>query len=102
MITENSTPTTQAAAFSIMGFFGNIGIFIGTLVGGLAHPAKNYEAVFGSVQFFKDYPFAFPTIISGTLVLSAFFVAIFFINEVFILIIFLFVTNTEIIIDNRQ
>jgi hypothetical protein len=33
MITENSTPRTQAKAFSMFSFAGNIGIFLGPLIG---------------------------------------------------------------------
>lgn len=33
MISENSTPKTQARAFSFFGFTGNLGIFLGPLLG---------------------------------------------------------------------
>lgn len=33
MITENSTPKTQARAFSFFAFSGNVGIFLGPLLG---------------------------------------------------------------------
>jgi MFS-type transporter involved in bile tolerance (Atg22 family) len=33
MITENSTPRTQARAFSFFAFSGNVGIFLGPLIG---------------------------------------------------------------------
>jgi hypothetical protein len=33
MITENSTPKTQARAFSFFAFASNLGIFLGPLVG---------------------------------------------------------------------
>jgi hypothetical protein len=35
MISENSTPKTQARAFSLFGFTGNLGIFLGPLLGTL-------------------------------------------------------------------
>jgi hypothetical protein len=82
MISENSTPKTQARAFSTPAVFGNLGIFIGVLVGGLAKPAEQYPSVFGNIKFFQDYPYAFPTMISGVLTLSALLVTIFFIEEV--------------------
>src|ERR1700753_3983923 len=82
MITENSAPKTQAKAFSLFAFFGNVGIFLGVLLGGFADPAKQYPKVFGNIKFFLDYPYAAPTIVSGILVLSALFVTIFFVEEV--------------------
>jgi predicted MFS family arabinose efflux permease len=82
MIAENSTPKTQARAFSIFAFFGNIGIFLGVLVGGLADPANQYPRLFGNINFFHSFPYAFPTLISGVLVLSALLVTIFFVEEV--------------------
>jgi MFS-type transporter involved in bile tolerance (Atg22 family) len=33
MMTENSTPRTQARAFSFFAFSGNVGIFLGPLIG---------------------------------------------------------------------
>ncbi|KAF2663992.1 MFS general substrate transporter [Microthyrium microscopicum] len=81
MISENSTPTTQAAAFSWFAFFGNIGIFVGTLIGGLADPAAQYKGIFAEVRFFRAFPYALPTIISGSFVLIALLIAIFFVNE---------------------
>lgn len=59
MLTELSTPRTQAVAFSWFAFSGNLGIFLGPLVGGaLADPAHQYPRLFGHVQFFLDYPYA--------------------------------------------
>lgn len=59
MLTELSTPRTQAAAFSWFAFSGNLGIFLGPLVGGaLADPAHQYPKLFGHVQFFLHYPYA--------------------------------------------
>lgn len=59
MLTEVSTPSTQALAFSWFAFSGNIGIFLGPLLGGaLADPAHQYPRLFGHVQFFLDYPYA--------------------------------------------
>lgn len=59
MLTELSTPRTQAMAFSWFAFSGNLGIFLGPLAGGaLADPARQYPGLFGHVQFFLDYPYA--------------------------------------------
>jgi|SRR6266536_3212465 len=91
MITENSTPRTQARAFSFFAFSGNVGIFLGPLIGmysphllshkprslliterldiggGLASPAEQYPSIFGGVKFFEEYPYALPTFITGTI-----------------------------------
>ncbi|KAJ5643623.1 uncharacterized protein N7484_006130 [Penicillium longicatenatum] len=59
MIAEHSTPKTQARAFSWFAFSGNLGIFLGPLLGGaLANPAVQYPGVFGGIRFFEDYPYA--------------------------------------------
>lgn len=59
MLSEISTQRTQAAAFSWFAFSGNLGIFLGPLVGGsLADPAHQYPKFLGNVQFFVDYPYA--------------------------------------------
>ncbi|KAF2230681.1 MFS general substrate transporter [Viridothelium virens] len=82
MITENSTAKTQARAFSFFSFSGNLGIFFGPLIGGgLARPAKEYPSVFGSIQFFKEYPYALPTFVTGAISLSAAIVSTLFIRE---------------------
>jgi MFS family permease len=62
MIGEHSTSKTQARAFSLFAFTGNLGISIGPLLGGsLAAPAEQYPRLFGKFQFFKDYPYALPS-----------------------------------------
>lgn len=59
MIAEHSTPKTQARAFSWFAFSGNLGIFLGPLLGGaLANPAVQYPGIFGGIRFFEDYPYA--------------------------------------------
>ena len=82
MISENSTPSTQAMAFSWFAFFGNVGIFTGTLLGGLADPANHYPSVFGKIQLFLDYPYALPTLIGGGLVFLGVIASVFFVQEV--------------------
>lgn len=38
------------------------------IVGGaLASPATEYPKVFGKIKFFRDYPYALPTFVSGSL-----------------------------------
>ncbi|KGO64747.1 Tetracycline resistance protein, TetA/multidrug resistance protein MdtG [Penicillium italicum] len=80
MVAEHSTPSTQARAFSWFAFSGNLGIFLGPLLGGaLADPVRQYPGVFGAVGFFEKYPYALSSLvvafIGGTAsVSSAFFV----------------------------
>lgn len=66
MVSEHSTPKTQARAFSWFAFAGNLGIFIGPILGGvLAEPAHQYPRVFKNLQFFEDYPYALPGFVTG-------------------------------------
>jgi predicted MFS family arabinose efflux permease len=82
MISENSSPKSQAMAFSLFSFFRNIGIFAGTFIGGFAKPAEQYESVFGGIWFFERFPFALPTMITGVCVFCAFLLSIFVVREV--------------------
>ncbi|OCL12918.1 MFS general substrate transporter [Glonium stellatum] len=82
MITEHSTRKTQARAFSFFAFAGNIGIFIGPLIGGaLSNPTKQYPAVFGNIQFFKNYPYALPTFVAGGIGATATIISVLFVEE---------------------
>ncbi|KAK5989833.1 Efflux pump azaK [Cladobotryum mycophilum] len=59
MLSDHCTPETQAAAFSWFAFAGNIGIFLGPILGGtLADPVAQYPGVFGGIAFFEKYPYA--------------------------------------------
>ncbi|KAJ5827659.1 hypothetical protein N7447_004422 [Penicillium robsamsonii] len=59
MVAEHSTPSTQARAFSWFAFSGNLGIFLGPLLGGaLADPVGQYPGVFGTGGFFEKYPYS--------------------------------------------
>jgi MFS family permease len=63
MIAEHSTTKTQARAFSWFAFSGNLGIFLGPLMGGsLADPVTQYPGVFGG-RFFTDYPYALSSLV---------------------------------------
>ncbi|KAF2157235.1 MFS transporter [Myriangium duriaei CBS 260.36] len=82
MFSENSTPQTQARAFSLFAVSGNLGIFIGPLVGGaLAEPAKQYPRVFGGVRLFEQYPYCLASLVTGAFSLSAVLVCFFYLNE---------------------
>ncbi|KAK5788295.1 hypothetical protein VI817_009253 [Penicillium citrinum] len=64
MVAEHSTPKTQARAFSWFAFSGNLGIFLGPLLGGaLADPVHQYPRAFGSIEFFKKYPYALSSLV---------------------------------------
>lgn len=83
MFSEISTPRTQARAFSFFAFSGNLGIFFGPLIGGgLSNPVDQYPSTFGHSQFFKDYPYALATLVSGLFAASAALVNFFFLKEV--------------------
>lgn len=83
MISEHSTPKTQARAFSFFAFSGNLGIFLGPLIGGsLATPATQYPRAFGHVKFFHDYPYALSTIVVGVLGLVSAVITAIFVDEV--------------------
>lgn len=104
MITENSTKKTQARAFSYFAFSGNLGIFIGSILGmyniclflfkiqtnmdpggGLESPSKKFPSTFGRIAFFRDYPYALPGFIVALVALTAAILATFFIKEVCVL-----------------
>jgi len=83
MLSENSTPKTQARAFSLFAFAGNLGLFIGPILGGaLADPANQYPKLFGHVKFFEDFPYALPTFATGSFGLIATVVCVMFAKEV--------------------
>ncbi|GJD04505.1 major facilitator superfamily transporter [Colletotrichum higginsianum] len=81
MIAEHSTPKTQARAFSWFAFSGNLGLFLGPLLGGaLADPAHQYPGLFKG-QFFLDYPYALPSFVVGSLGLTSALTSFFFVEE---------------------
>ncbi|KZM21345.1 uncharacterized protein EKO05_0008868 [Ascochyta rabiei] len=81
MLSENSTKHTQARAFSYFAFAGNLGIFVGPLLGGaLERPAEKYTRVFG-YQFFRDYPYVLPGLVTSLVALSAAITTMFFVKE---------------------
>ncbi|BDD60732.1 hypothetical protein MPDQ_004639 [Monascus purpureus] len=64
MVAEHSTARTQARAFSWFAFSGNLGIFLGPLLGGaLADPVHQYPSAFGALRFFEDYPYALSSLV---------------------------------------
>lgn len=82
MISENSTPKTQARAFSWFAFTGNLGIFLGPLLGGaLSNPAHEYPRVFGRFNLLIQYPYALPTFVAAVYGVSAAVLCLLFLNE---------------------
>lgn len=82
MVAEHSTPKTQARAFSWFAFSGNLGIFLGPLLGGaLADPTAQYPGVFGGVRFFEEYPYALSSLVVALVGLTAAITGALFIEE---------------------
>ncbi|KAI2901681.1 hypothetical protein CBS63078_6561 [Aspergillus niger] len=72
MISENSTPDTQARAFSYFSLANTIGTVIGPLLGGaLCRP--------GGV--FRHYPYALPTVAAGAFGVTVTVACLMFVNE---------------------
>ncbi|KAJ6142688.1 hypothetical protein N7471_002141 [Penicillium samsonianum] len=66
MVAEHSTPSTQARAFSWFAFSGNLGLFLGPVLGGaLADPVRLYPGVFEASGFFEKYPYALSSLVVG-------------------------------------
>ncbi|KAG9251276.1 multidrug resistance protein mdtG [Emericellopsis atlantica] len=64
MIGEHCTPETQATFFSWYAVAGNMGLFLGPIIGGaLVNPASQYPSIFGGIQFLEDYPYALPGLV---------------------------------------
>ncbi|KAF1967397.1 MFS general substrate transporter [Bimuria novae-zelandiae CBS 107.79] len=82
MLTENSTKSTQARVFSYFAFVGNMGIFVGPLIGSsLERPADKFSSLFGHVQFFNDFPYALPGFVTAFVGLSAAILVTLFVKE---------------------
>ncbi|KAL1864410.1 hypothetical protein Daus18300_007642 [Diaporthe australafricana] len=82
MLAEHSTPRTQAVIFSWFAFSGNMGIFVGPLLGGaLADPAGQYPGAFGHIKFLQDYPYVLSSLVVGALGFISVFTSAFFIEE---------------------
>lgn len=81
MVAEHSTSKTQARAFSWFAFSGNLGIFLGPLLGGsLADPVTQYPGVFGG-RFFTDYPYALSSLVVAMVGATAAFSTALFVQE---------------------
>lgn len=82
MIGDHSTPETQAVAFSWFSFAGNVGIFLGPIIGALlADPVQQYPSLFGGIEFFENYPFALPGLVVGAISASGALTSMLFLEE---------------------
>ncbi|KZV85497.1 MFS general substrate transporter [Exidia glandulosa HHB12029] len=87
MLGELTDETNQARAFPLLGLCWNLGCIIGPLIGGaLSEPATGYPAVFGRIQFLKDYPhvkfsFFLPCAVSCSLTLCSIILGYFALEE---------------------
>ena len=60
----------QPRAFSIMPLIWTIGSILGPAFGGFfADPAAHHPDVFGKIAFFREYPYALPNLLAGSLFL---------------------------------
>lgn len=50
--------------------------------GALSNPTEQYPRVFGKIGLFKEYPYALPSLVSGSIALSAALVSALFVEEV--------------------
>ncbi|EFX00883.1 major facilitator superfamily transporter [Grosmannia clavigera kw1407] len=71
MLAEHSTPATQARIFSWFAFSGNLGIFLGPLLGGvLADPLRQHgpgTTTITKTPFLAAYPYALPGFVVAAL-----------------------------------
>lgn len=82
MIADHCTPKTQARAFSWFAFGGNVGIFIGPIIGGaLADPVTQYPRAFKGIVFFEKYPYALSGYVVGIISLTGAIVSGLFLKE---------------------
>ncbi|KAI1171077.1 major facilitator superfamily transporter [Nemania sp. FL0916] len=82
MIAEHSTRKTQARSFAWFAVAGNLGIFLGPLIGGaLADPAGQYPGVFKGIWFFEYYPYALSSLVVGVIGLVATLTSALFVEE---------------------
>ncbi|EJD45260.1 hypothetical protein AURDEDRAFT_165810 [Auricularia subglabra TFB-10046 SS5] len=83
MLSENSTQNTQARAFSLFAFSGNLGIFCGPFISAtFADPAAQYPSLFGSIQLLHNYPYLLPGLVTGEITELIALSTIFWLDEV--------------------
>ena len=82
MIADHSTPRTQARAFSLFTCAGNLGAFLGPVLGGaLADPVNQYPNLFRGWRYFEAYPYALPGFVVGGISASSALLSALFLDE---------------------
>lgn len=82
MIGDLCTEDSQALAFTWFAFAGNVGIFLGPLIGGaLANPVEQYPGLFAGNRFFQTYPYALPGLVVGFVCATAASTSMLFLEE---------------------
>jgi MFS family permease len=82
MVADHATFKTQARAFSWFAFAGNLGSFVGPLIGGvLADPAGQYAKYFKGIHFLEKYPYTLPGFAVAGISLTALAGCILFLEE---------------------
>lgn len=83
MLSENSTPRTQAKTFSYLAVAGNLGISFGPFIGGiLSEPVKNFPGIFGNSELFRQYPYGLAGLLTAFFSLSSSGLCAIFLKEV--------------------
>ncbi|KAA1093720.1 hypothetical protein PGTUg99_023156 [Puccinia graminis f. sp. tritici] len=82
VLAEITDETNKARAFSLLPMSNAIGMILGPMIGGyLAEPTKQYPAIFGHIEFLKNYPYFLPCFIAGTTNFLAVVLGFFYLEE---------------------
>ena len=77
MFGQISDKSNRARAFSYFSFAGNLGLFLGPLLGGLtSEPAVHMPNTLGRIHLFRQYPFALPCLLASLYVAVCFVVSL--------------------------
>jgi MFS family permease len=77
-----STEANRGAVYAYLGLIYGMGSIIGPFLGAfLSWPTKAFPSYFGSSQFFKEYPYSLPCILSSILSLIGLAICLFYLNE---------------------
>ncbi|KAF8875921.1 major facilitator superfamily domain-containing protein [Infundibulicybe gibba] len=78
---ELTNPSNRARGFSLIPIAGITGVTLGPLVGGtFARPHERFPRVFGG-QFWQDYPYFLPCLVTSSFVCVSFVVGLLFLKE---------------------
>ncbi|KAF8875792.1 major facilitator superfamily domain-containing protein [Infundibulicybe gibba] len=82
MIGELTNPSNRARGFSMILVVGAAGTALGPLMGGaFARPHDQFPRVFGG-QFWQDYPYFLPCLVTTSVICVSFIITLLFLNEV--------------------